>query len=110
MLTQVEKLEFLHGNLIDRSYIMKFCWSFSLHFLFLVALFLCINARLKKKKKKGVICKKSFQIDFEENRFLKDGKPFLIISGDMHYFRIPRCYWMDRFAKMKHAGLNTVTT
>jgi len=89
---------------------MKFSWSFSLHFVFLVALFMGLNAGLKRKKK-GCICKKrTFQIDFEENRFLKDGKPFRFISGDMHYFRIPRCYWTDRFAKMKHAGLNTVAT
>ena len=88
---------------------MKFSWSSSLHLVFLAALFICINAR-SKKKKKGLICRKSFQIDFEENRFLKDGKPFRFISGDMHYFRIPLCYWMDRFMKMKHAGLNTVAT
>lgn len=88
---------------------MKFSWSFSLHFVLFVALFMGMNGR-RSKKKKELICKKSFQIDFEENRFLKDGKPFQFISGDMHYFRIPRCYWMDRFAKMRHAGLNTVAT
>ena len=88
---------------------MKISWSFLLHFMFLLALFMGLNAR-SKRKKKGCICKKSFRIDFEENRFLKDGKPFRFISGDMHYFRIPRCSWMDRFAKMKHAGLNTVAT
>lgn len=68
-----------------------------------------INGR-SKKKKGLIIKKKSFKIAFEGNRFLKDGQPFQFISGDMHYFRIPRPHWMDRFTKMKHAGLNTVAT
>jgi len=42
--------------------------------------------------------------------FLLDGKPFLIISGDMHYPRVPRQYWRDRMRKMKAMGLNTLTT
>lgn len=87
---------------------MKFSWNFSLHVVLWAALFIGTNGRSKKKK--GLIHKKSFKIDFEENVFLKDGRPFQFISGDMHYFRIPRSYWMDRFTKMKHAGLNTVAT
>ena len=54
--------------------------------------------------------RRTFKIDFERNRFLKDGKPFLLISGEMHYFRTPKFYWLDRFLKMKHAGLNAVAT
>ena len=42
--------------------------------------------------------------------FLVDGKPFQIISGEMHYARIPRAYWKDRLAKLKAMGLNSVTT
>ena len=42
--------------------------------------------------------------------FLLDGKPFQIISGDMHYARVPRQYWRDRMRKMKSMGLNTLTT
>jgi len=42
--------------------------------------------------------------------FLLDGKPFQIISGEMHYPRIPREYWRDRFKKAKAMGLNTVCT
>src|ERR1700731_618541 len=29
--------------------------------------------------------------------FLLDGKPFQILSGEIHYPRIPRAYWRDRF-------------
>ena len=42
--------------------------------------------------------------------FLLDGKPFQIISGDMHYARVPRQYWRDRMKKMRAMGLNTLTT
>ena len=33
----------------------------------------------------------------EGGSFLLDGKPFRVISGEMHYPRIPRAYWRDRF-------------
>ena len=50
----------------------------------------------------------SFTIDFNDNTFLKDGKPFRYISGSMHYFRIPHQLWGDRLYKAKMAGLNTI--
>lgn len=43
-------------------------------------------------------------------QFLMDGKPYQIISGEMHYTRVPRAYWRDRFRKAKAMGLNTITT
>lgn len=42
--------------------------------------------------------------------FTIDGKPFRLFSGAMHYFRVPRAYWKDRFAKMRAAGFNCVET
>ncbi|GGO95593.1 glycoside hydrolase family 35 protein [Stakelama pacifica] len=42
--------------------------------------------------------------------FLLDGKPYQVISGEMHYVRIPREYWRDRLRKAKAMGLNTITT
>ena len=47
---------------------------------------------------------------WQGEHFLLDGKPFQIISGDMHYARVPRQYWRDRMKKMKAMGLNTLTT
>lgn len=44
------------------------------------------------------------------NQFLLDGKPFQIISGEMHFQRIPDQYWKDRLLKIKAMGLNTVST
>jgi beta-galactosidase len=43
-------------------------------------------------------------------QFLLNGKPFRIISGEMHYARIPREYWRDRLRMAKAMGLNAVTT
>lgn len=42
--------------------------------------------------------------------FVKDGKPYQVISGEIHYVRIPRAYWRDRLRKAKAMGLNTITT
>ena len=85
--------------------------------LSLAVLSTCIGLKERKLKSKKdskptkkLMKRRTFKIDFERNRFLKDGKPFLLISGEMHYFRTPKFYWLDRFLKMKHAGLNTVAT
>src|SRR4051794_28518894 len=43
-------------------------------------------------------------------QFTLDGKPFRVISGEMHYPRIPRAYWRERFRMAKAMGLNTITT
>lgn len=42
--------------------------------------------------------------------FLMNGEPFRIVSGAMHYFRVPREYWRDRLLKIKACGCNTVET
>jgi beta-galactosidase len=43
-------------------------------------------------------------------QFQFDGKPYQIIAGEMHYPRVPRAYWRDRFRKARAMGLNTITT
>ena len=40
--------------------------------------------------------------------FLLDGKPFQIISGEMHPARIPRPYWRQRIRMAKAMGCNTI--
>lgn len=45
-----------------------------------------------------------------EQQFFLDEKPFQILSGAVHYFRIVPEYWEDRLRKVKAAGLNTVET
>ncbi|MBR3768498.1 MAG: beta-galactosidase [Clostridia bacterium] len=42
--------------------------------------------------------------------FLLNGEPIRIVSGAMHYFRVPREYWRDRLLKIKACGFNTIET
>jgi len=52
--------------------------------------------------------KHSFGI--QGDQFVLDGKPFQILSGEMHYARIPRAYWRARMEMAKAMGLNTIAT
>ena len=45
---------------------------------------------------------------FRDSVFLLDGKPFQIISGEMHPARIPREYWRHRIRMAKAMGCNTI--
>jgi beta-galactosidase len=49
-------------------------------------------------------------ITIEGDHFVREGKPYQIISGTIHYPRVPRAYWRDRLQKAKAMGLNTVET
>ena len=42
------------------------------------------------------------------NDFLLDGKPFQIMSGEMHPARIPEEYWRQRIQMARAMGLNTI--
>ncbi len=45
-----------------------------------------------------------------DSTFLLDGKPFQMISGEMHYPRVPREAWRQRMKMAKAMGLNTIGT
>jgi beta-galactosidase len=47
---------------------------------------------------------------FDDNNFLLYGKPFRVLSGALHYFRVLPELWDDRMAKLKAMGLNTLET
>lgn len=49
-----------------------------------------------------------FELGKEE--FMLDGKPFQIISGELHPARIPREYWRHRIQMTKAMGCNTIAT
>jgi len=52
--------------------------------------------------------KHTFQLGKSE--FLLDGKPFQIISGEIHYPRVPKEAWRERMKMAKAMGLNTIGT
>ncbi len=45
-----------------------------------------------------------------DSAFVLDGRPFQIISGELHFQRIPRAYWEQRLRMAKAMGLNTIAT
>ena len=49
-------------------------------------------------------------LTYKGDKFYLDGKPYTILSGTLHYFRIPEEYWYDRLLKLKECGFNTVET
>ena len=50
------------------------------------------------------------KIELKDGKFLLNGKPFFIYSGEIHYFRIPKDKWADRLRKARETGLNTIST
>ncbi|XP_058467991.1 beta-galactosidase-like isoform X1 [Malaya genurostris] len=54
--------------------------------------------------------RRTFEIDFDNNTFLKDGEPFQFISGSFHYFRALPESWNQIMRSMRAAGLNAITT
>ncbi|MGZ3854020.1 MAG: glycoside hydrolase family 35 protein, partial [Flavisolibacter sp.] len=73
----------------------------------LVLLVACfsLNATAQKSMDRSV---HSFTLG--DSVFLLDGKPFQIISGEMHYPRVPREAWRQRMKMAKAMGLNTIGT
>ena len=43
----------------------------------------------------------------EGDSFTLNGEEIRILSGSIHYFRIPSEYWRDRLQKLKILGFNT---
>jgi beta-galactosidase len=46
----------------------------------------------------------------EGDHFVLKGKPFQVLSGEMHYARVPRAYWSARMKMIRAMGLNTLAT
>ena len=42
--------------------------------------------------------------------FTKNGKPYTVIAGEMHFSRLPRERWKETLLKMRECGINTVST
>lgn len=49
-------------------------------------------------------------LEIKGNEFYLNGEPFRILSGAVHYFRIPRERWADSINKARLLGLNTIET
>lgn len=49
-------------------------------------------------------------ITYNAKSILIDGKPVQLVSGAIHYFRVPRQYWRDRLERARACGLNCIET
>jgi len=49
-------------------------------------------------------------VELKDRCILIDGKPQIIMSGEIHYFRLQRDEWQDRINKLKQAGCNAVSS
>ncbi len=49
-------------------------------------------------------------IEIKNKQILIDGKPVLVMCGEIHYYRLERKDWQDRIDKLKDAGCNAVAT
>lgn len=86
-------------------------------FLVLFGVFACIYLIKQMAQEKY---SKTLVLDDERHLFIrlfkendlkrKKLRPFRILSGSLHYFRVLPQLWSDRIEKMKKAGLNTIET
>ncbi|KAH8280149.1 hypothetical protein KR018_011268 [Drosophila ironensis] len=72
-----------------------------LYVLVLLGLLSCLES---------VAANRTFTVDYNNDIFLKDGKPFRFIAGSFHYFRAHPATWQRHLRTMRAAGLNAVTT
>lgn len=52
----------------------------------------------------------SESLHIQGSQFVRDGHRHRIISGSMHFQRIPRAYWRNRLRMARAMGLNTIET
>lgn len=74
--------------------------------IFLVIITICLIFSLSE----NIFAQKRHSFEIERGHFLYNKEPIQIISGEMHYPRIPHQYWRHRFKMLKAMGLNTVAT
>ena len=77
------------------------------------SLFLSIigcNCQNNNENNAPTLQKSTHTFSMDSTNFLLDGKPFQIISGEIHYSRIPKEYWRHRIKMVKAMGCNTIAT
>ncbi|MDQ6886048.1 MAG: beta-galactosidase [Gemmatimonadota bacterium] len=79
--------------------------SLTCHALLVLSAALCVTDARPAAAQRG-----SHRLTLGHDTFLLDGAHYQIVSGEMHYARIPRAYWRDRMRKARAMGLNTIST
>lgn len=70
-----------------------------------------INA-YPKEIKKGNFKYSNIESEYGCNTlyFTKNGKPYTVVAGELHFSRLPRERWRETLLKMRDCGINTVST
>lgn len=50
------------------------------------------------------------RVRLHDRRIVVDGRPRLLLAGEVHYFRLPRAAWADRLDRLRECGGDTVAT
>ncbi|MFF5176232.1 beta-galactosidase [Micromonospora sp. NPDC000089] len=50
------------------------------------------------------------EVLLQDRRILVDGRPRLLLAGEVHYFRLARADWADRLDRLRDCGADTVAT
>ncbi|UBM59236.1 beta-galactosidase [Marinilongibacter aquaticus] len=72
------------------------------------AILMVLLSEMATAQQKNTTSAHTFELGSKD--FLLDGSPFQIISGEMHYSRIPKEYWRHRVQMAKAMGCNTIAT
>ena len=78
--------------------------------IFFVLLIIIVGCNTLQSSKTNIQKENKHTFKIDSVNFLLDGKPFQIISGEMHYSRIPQKYWRHRIKMAKAMGCNTIAT
>jgi beta-galactosidase len=71
---------------------------------------MCVALGIAPAFQSAAQASKTSTVTIAGEQFMRDGKAYQIISGAIHYPRVPREYWRDRLRKAHAMGLNTVET
>ncbi|GAB3933191.1 beta-galactosidase [Micromonospora vulcania] len=50
------------------------------------------------------------EVLLQNRRIVVDGRPRLLLAGEVHYFRLARADWADRLDRLRECGADTVAT
>jgi hypothetical protein len=102
---------------VMRIYHLRYCrkyFKILILFTFFTLFYFLIKQMLPQKYEPTLVLDNERQLFirlFKENDLhRKKLRPFRIISGSLHYFRVLPQLWSDRIEQMKKAGLNTIET
>jgi len=82
----------------------------SIFYACLLLVIVSCNTLESEKGNTSVQQENSHTFSMDSVNFLLDGKPFQIISGEIHYSRVLKEYWRHRIQMAKAMGCNTIAT